>query len=170
MKALINYFFNLCLLRAKPQDLPASQALLVVISIFNILVGLLLIGDMRPRFTLALFESLFDTMLMLGVLWLMLTLRNLQARFLQTATALVGSGLLLGLIALPLFVLSGSGQTESDPSLVSLLLFALVMWSMVVLGHILRHTFNLPMPLAIGFGLLYTFFSYAVMANIFQVS
>lgn len=170
MKALINYFFDLCLLRTSPQDLPASQALLVLTLICNVIVGLLLIGDTRPHPALALLESLLDTLLMLGMLWLMLSLRSLQARFIQTATALMGSGLLLGLIALPLLVLSGDGQAESAPNLANLLLLILVIWSMAVLGHILRHTFNLPPAIAIAFGLLYTFFSYAVMANIFQVS
>lgn len=170
MKALTNYFFDLCLLRANPQDLPASQTLLTLTFIFNVLVGVLLIGDVRPHPALALLESLFDAVLMLGLLGVMLFLRGQQARFQQTATALMGSGLLLGLVALPLLVLAGNGQAGGEPNLASLLLLMLVMWSMVVLGHILRHAFTLPMPLAIGFGLLYTIFSYAVMATIFQVN
>jgi len=168
LKALINYFFDLCLLRVKPQDLPASQALLSITFICNVLAGLLLIGDVRPDPAIALLESFLGALLLLGTLWVMLTLRNMGARFTQSATALMGSGLLLSLIALPLLVLADSSQNE--PNLAGVLLLLLVMWSIVILGHIVRHTFTLSLSIAIGFSLLYTFFSYAVMANFFQVS
>ncbi|MCF6283448.1 MAG: hypothetical protein L3J28_14805 [Candidatus Polarisedimenticolaceae bacterium] len=167
MKALINYFFDLCLLRVKPQDLPASQALLSITFILNVLVGLLLIGDVRPHPAAALLESFIGASLLLITLKGMLYLRQIEARFIQSATALMGSGLILSLIALPLLVLAGNG---GEPTLAGTLLLLLVMWSIIILAHILRHTFTLPLPLAISFGLLYTFFSYAVMANIFQVS
>ncbi len=168
MKALINYFFDLCLLRVNPQDLPASQALLSITFICNVLVGLLLIGDVRPHPIAALFESFLGATLLLGTLWLMLSLRKMRGRFTQSATALMGSGLLLSLIALPLLVLADNSQNE--PNLAGVLLLLLVMWSLIVLGHIVRHTFTLPLSSAIGVSLLYTIFSYIVMANIFQVS
>jgi hypothetical protein len=168
LKALINYFFDLCLLRANPQDMPASQALLSITFICNVLAGLLLIGDVRPHPATALFESFLGATLLLSTLWVMLSLSKMRARFTQSATALMGSGLLLSLIALPLLVLAGSSQSE--PNLAGVLLLLLVMWSIIVLGHIVRHTFTLPLSAAIGVSLLYTIFSYIVMANIFQVN
>lgn len=167
MKALVNYFFDLCLLRAKPQDLSASHALLTIMFILNVLAGLLLIGDVRPHPAAALLESFLGACLLLVTLKGMLYLRQIDARFIQSATAMMGSGLMLSLIALPLLVLAGSGE---EATLAGALLLLLVMWSIIVFAHILRHTFTLPLSLAIGFGLLYTFFSYVVMTTIFQVS
>ena len=170
MKALVNHFIDLCLLRAKPQDLPASQALFMLTFLINAVVGLMLIGDARSHPLLALLESVTEAIMMLVLLRFFLQLRQLQARFLQTAAALMGSGLMLGLVALPLLVLAGRGGPEGDPGLAGMMLLMLVMWSMVVLGHILRHAFEIPLFLAVGLGVLYTLFSYTVMTNLFQVS
>ncbi len=82
----------------------------------------------------------------------------------------MGSGLLLSLVALPLLVLAGNSGGETLPDLAGALLLLLVVWSMIVLSHIVRHTFTIPLSLALGLSILYTFFSYAVMANIFQVT
>jgi len=170
LKALTNYFFDLCLLRAKPQDLPASSLLLSLTFILNVLAGLLLIGDVRSNLVIALFESISGAVLLLGSLWGLLLLRGMHARFTQSATALMGSGLLLSLVALPLLVLASSSDGETLPDLAGALLLLLVIWSMIVLSHIMRHTFAISFSLALSLSILYTLFSYAVMANIFQVA
>ncbi len=169
MKALTNYFFDLCLLRSKPQDLPSSPVLLSLTFTLNVLAGLLLIGDVRPNPAIAFLESFTGALLLLGSLWVLLSLRGMRARFIQSATALMGSGFLFSLIALPLIVLANSGG-DTEPNLASTLLLLLVIWSIIVLSHIMRHTFTLPFSLALGLSVLYTLFSYAVMANIFQVT
>lgn len=168
MKALINYFFDLCLLRVKPQDLPASHSLLNLTFTLNVFAGLLLIGDVRPNPAIALLESFLGAVLLLSSLWVMLYWQKKATRFTQAATGMMGTGFLLSLIALPLLVLAGGEQGALN--IAGVLLLLLVIWSIVVLGYILQHTFDIPLSMAIAVGLLYTFISYTVMNILFQIN
>ncbi|MEN8167481.1 MAG: hypothetical protein ABFR65_08400 [Pseudomonadota bacterium] len=152
MKALLNYFVDLCLLRAGPQDLPSSKVLLILTTLANTAVGVVMIMDARGGGGNALAESGFEVALMLASLYLGLKLRRLLPRFYQVATALMGSGLLLGLLALPL--VRWSQRAESSEA--GLLLLVLFIWSMVVMGHILRHSFDIRFNLGLGVAVLYT--------------
>lgn len=168
MKVLLNYFVDLCLLRAAPQDLPDSSALVGLAFIANVLVGALLIVGARMGPMLSFLESLLEVALMLLVLRTGLTLRRRQARFDQTATAVMGSSSLIGLVALPLLNL-GTGEGEGS-ALGAILLLGLIVWSMVVLGHIIRHAFDLLLGQGIIIGVLYTLGSYMIVASIFPIN
>ncbi|RDH85426.1 MAG: hypothetical protein DIZ78_10795 [endosymbiont of Escarpia spicata] len=163
MKALLNFFVDLCLLRAAPQDLPASGVILAGTFLLNILVSLLMIVDARHGPGLALIESLFETFLMLTVLYLALRTRRLRGRFQQSATALMGSGLLLGLLALPLVAWSHRSESTEAGLL-------LIIWSIVVLGHIIRHTFGLTLNIGVALGVLYTMLAWSMVARLFPVT
>jgi len=165
MKTLLNHFVDLCLLRLGPQDLPFSIQLLVVTTALNVLVGVVMIVDVRTGVALALGESLFDAGLMLAVLHLGLRSQNRLARFVQAATALMGSGLLLGLLALPLI----SWSRSSDTAAAGLLLLTLIVWSMVVMGHILRHTFEIGLGIGVGLAFAYTLLSWNLTLILFPV-
>jgi hypothetical protein len=171
VNALINYFVDLCLLRATPQKLPASSALLKMSFAANLLVGaLLVVGEQMGPF-LAVAESLFELLLMLLVLQGGLRLSGHPERFVQTATAIMGSGALLGLIVLPLLGAGGAAQEDgSGGGLIGLLVLLLVIWSMLVLGHILRHAFDLKLAQGTVLGLLYTVLSYSLISSIFSLS
>ncbi len=169
MRALLNFFVDICLLRAKPQDLAASTAVLGLVAVLNVLVGFLLIVTARRQVLLALGESLLEVLLMLGVLNLALKLTDRAERFYQTASAILGSSALLGLVSLPLLGWSGAG--ESSPAEFSaLFLLLLVVWSLVVLGHILRHAFDVTLGQGVLLGVVYTFCSYAVVVFLFPIS
>jgi hypothetical protein len=165
MKTLLNHFVDLCLLRKGPQDMPFSSLLLVATGLLNVLVGVLMIVDVRNGVAGALGESLFDTGLMLTVLYFALQSQNRRARFVQAATALMGSGLLLGLLALPLI----SWSRNADSGEAGLLLLALIIWSMVVMGHILRHTFEVGLGIGIGLAFAYTLLSWNLTLILFPV-
>ncbi|HEC15982.1 MAG TPA: hypothetical protein ENI99_05335 [Sedimenticola sp.] len=160
MLALLNYFFDLCLLRARPQDIPASSVLLALTLAANLVVGMLVMADAYGGALRALFAGLVDNLLLLGLLWGLLYWKGRPARLNQAATALFGSGTLLGLIFVPLSSLAGPGQsgTAALAGLFSLLLLA---WSQFVMGHILRHTLEVPLTrgllLAVAFSILSVF-------------
>ena len=76
------------------------------------------------------------------------------------------SGLLLGLLSLPL--VSWNHRSQSAES--SLLLLLLIFWSILVLGHILRHAFSVPLNVGIAIGVAYTLFSWNLLALLFPVA
>ena len=168
MNALFNYFVNLCLLRAAPQDLPSSSALLGVVFVINALIGTLLMATTELGPGLALVESVFELGLMLGVLRIALFLRGHPARFNQSATAVMGSSILMSLLALPLLaggVASGGGTDAGGV----MLLLGMVVWSVVILGHILRYTFDLTPGQGVAVAALYSFASYQLTTSLFSI-
>jgi hypothetical protein len=166
LKALLNTAVELCLLRLGPQQLPASPILLQVSLILNLLVGVLVMMAAKEGLAEAVAESLFEVALMLGVLYMGLKSYDKLRRFNQTASALMISGLLLGLLSLPL--VSWNHRSQSAES--SLLLLLLIFWSILVLGHILRHAFSVPLTVGIAIGVAYTLFSWNLLALLFPVA
>lgn len=169
LKALLNYFVDLCLLRAAPQALPVSDALFALTFTANVLAGALLAVGVASGFGLSLIESLVEVVLALAVLRMALSLRGLSARFNQTASAMLGSSALLSLLALLLLTLgAGSGGESVSPA--DLALVILVVWSIVVLGHILRHAFELTLGQGVVVAFLYTFASYLLISPFFMAA
>ncbi len=171
VKALLWYFLDLCRLRATPQQLPASRALLLLVAGLSLLAGVLLLQVARVDATTAVLESGVDLGLMLGVLFVSLGALRRGSRFLQTATALLGSGALFALLAIPLQAMLPVDTAAADSSgLSGVLLVALVIWNMLVYGHILRHAFDVQLGFAVGLAVLYSLFSFLAMTQLFPMA
>ncbi len=159
MKLLFKLFFDICLLRAKPQDVPASNTLMLLTLLVALVSGVPTIighiGGLAP----ALMIGLIDVVLILVLLRIFLTLTGLSGRLLQTATALFGTGVIMNLLSIPVQILLDS-STESSVSqfIGALLYFALLVWSLVIMAHILRHSFKLQLSsgvlIAMGYFML----------------
>ena len=143
MYALLRVFIDICLLRTGPQSLPSSGFLFGLCLAAYALAGLLLaLHD--ASLLRAIGQILVDAVILLVLLYLLLRRRGLEPRFLQTAIATVGTGALLGLLALPVsYSVAGAAEAASgEAGLSSLLLLALMLWSMIVLGHIVREAIS----------------------------
>ncbi|WP_242519309.1 hypothetical protein [Halochromatium roseum] len=156
---IINFFIDLALLRRAPQDLPASPALLLLVLLVGLGAGSLLAITAGVDLGDGLLQSLLDLALTLGALSLALRLVERQQRFLQTATALVGVDTLITLLALLPVGMARPVDSESGLlALAGVLFLLLVVWSVLAVGHILRHAFSLSLlqgaAIAIGFDLL----------------
>ncbi|HEY5790811.1 MAG TPA: hypothetical protein VIX81_09310 [Gammaproteobacteria bacterium] len=165
---LIRLFFDLCLLRAKPQQVPASEVVFALALLAYLGVGVLVLapGEGLPR---ALGQALLDTALLLALLRLALQWRRHPARFQQAATALTGTGALLGLLLLPVLALGGGGEEAGQQAavLAFLLWTALFAWSLTVTGHILRHALELPLAGGVLCAVLYFAVSLAAVQAVF---
>lgn len=144
MQALILFFVELCALRRAPQDLPASPVLLALMMVGSLIVGWVVGLVAGLSLGLSLMQTLAELVLTLAALYLALSLVRHPGRFVQAATALLGAGLVIGVLAiLPLsFNPTGTQETELA-ALGALLLLVIFVWSLVVSGHILRHTFGI---------------------------
>lgn len=160
MEKLLKVFVDICLLRKGPQDLPASLFLLGVVVAAHWGLGVVFSLFTLPPFH-ALLGGLIGTLLLLGVVQGLLALHRKQPRLLQTATALAGAEVLLGLVALPFSAWVFWGESDRlVPSLISLLI---IVWSVVVASHILRHALSVSQPAAVLFALGYTLLSYTAV-------
>ncbi len=153
MRALFDLFLDICLLRRGPQDVPASAALLTaVLGAYGISSMLVLLVSSQAA--TAIIQALLDVGLLAALTYTLLNLSGYQARFVQTLTTLAGTGTLLGLIALPLVLwMSRTASDEGGSGAASLLFLLLLVWSIAVMSHVLRHALSTSRWV----GLLYTF-------------
>ena len=163
---LLNFFLDLCLLRRAPQDLPASQSLLVVVLIVNALVGIVLGIQTWAGAGTALAATALDIGVLLGLLWVALQVRSVTPRFTQSATALLGAGTLFTLLAMPLQPLL---DTPEEIEAGALLYLLLLIWVQLVYGHVLRHALNVSLVSGVALSLVYTFTSAVLIELLFPL-
>lgn len=168
MQALIQFFFELCLLRKAPQDLSASFALLGMTLVAEVLTGMIQANTMGQSLGLGLLQSLVSVALMLTPLYGALRLLDRLPRFQQTATALLGSGALLGFIAVVPMILMPHTDGKPASGGVAMLLLAVMAWSVLVTGHILRHTFEIRLGQGVFVAVAYYFFAISLMSELFS--
>ena len=134
---------DLCLLRGGPQDLPWSPGLLAALLIagtaLDVVVGNALDADGN-----ALARSLLASLVVFGLCWITLAMRDLRNRFVQAATALAATGIVFTLAQGGLLLLSGpfpESPASFTPAhtIVAWLLFAVLLWQIAVTAHIVRH-------------------------------
>ena len=167
MHALITLFVDLCLLRAKPQDLPSSKFLMLLCIGCYLLLGFAL-SIQEQGFSMAALTAMTDTGLLVGLIYLGLSIKNSLPRSLQTITALTGTGALFEFVSWPLVsFLQTLG--ESEGSSLWMILLALVLWNVTVIGNILRHAIEVPLWVGISIALLYIYISLQVMAVLFAL-
>jgi len=165
MAQLVRFWFELCLLRAAPQDISASRTVLGVSVCCYALVSVLvttLSSGFHDGVRVALLELLLLAIFAGGLLYLF----GRPARISQTLSALTGSGSLLGLPALLLVMVSGSGPV-TPPLATGWML--LLLWNLLVNAHILRHALSGSLAIGAGFSLLYDLLSLQVIGWLFPV-
>ena len=147
------------MLRAGPQDLPSSTFLLRVLLALNILVGTLASLPLSG-FDRAAMEVILDIVLLAILLYAGLQWRGLTGRFAQTFIALMGTGIIFGMLTMPVvYQLAAANAVNETAPVDALVWWGMVFWNITVFAHILRHGFNIHLgygfALAIGYILLF---------------
>lgn len=148
MGQLLSLLWDICRLRRGPQDLPHSPQLLLIVCAFILglqLVAAQLLGMDRDTIAPGVLSLVFK----FGVLYALLSLRGLSARFVQAALALICCALFFSVISLPITLMFGTppqspDQMTSQQLMLGMLALTIVIWKIVVDGHILRHSLNVP--------------------------
>jgi len=162
---------DLCLLRGGPQDLPWSPGLLVALlaagTALDVLVGNALDGDGN-----ALARSLLSSLVVLGLCWVALAMRDLRNRFVQTATALAATGIVFTLLQGGLLWLGGpfpdaAAALTPTQTIVGWLLFALLLWQIAVTAHIVRHAADMRPGFALVLAVTWFIASMALQGAVF---
>jgi hypothetical protein len=160
-------FFSICCFRSRPQDLPASRDLLVL-TLLAYAFSSFLLSLATQAVELAALSGLLDAVLLASITHIVLTLWRLPERWLQTTTALVGTGIIFSLLALPFSWLLAN-STDSDPLALLLFLFviSLLLWNIAVMAHIIRHALSSSFALAVLVALFYVWVITAVITSLF---
>ncbi len=160
MVQLLRAYIRICLLRLGPQDLPASPFLLQLAAVAMLLSGTLMLGLDLGAFTPALLGVLVDMVASAVLIYLGLRLAGKANRLVQALSAIYGTAAIFQLIAIPILLVIGDDPTQSPVGQLAVLLYlGLLMLSLTVLGHILRHALDTPLwsgvMLAIFYWLLF---------------
>lgn len=152
---LLKTLIGICLLRASPQDLPASRAGMLVALMVYAAVGVLGVVDVLT-FENAILATAVDTLLLAAVTHLVLQWRRLENRVTQTLTALAGCGALLSLLA---WGAAGLAREAFQPEWIWA---AFLVWYTLVFGHVLRHALSITLATGVAASLLYLILSISV--------
>ena len=166
MLQLFRYWLDLCLLRAAPQDGSASAFILGLALTCYVMVSVLVLTisyGMKSGAQLAF----LDLLVMAVFVLVMLYLSGKTARIVQTLSALAGAGTLLGLLALPLVLMTGPASSEvTVPFALTLVWLLLSFWNLVVSAHIIRHALSTSLAIGVAMALLYVLISMQFAATI----
>lgn len=170
MLKLVNAFVDICLFRLGPQQLPHSVPLLGMVILADSVIGIVFVSIGR-NINEAVPIVIISLGLVVLLLKLLLTVTNHQDRFVQTLTAIAGTGFLFSLVAGP--VLSWAyhlREINDDNGLQVLLYYFIAFWNIGVLGHILRHAVSMMLPVGIGLAILHVFINKVVISGLFPMA
>ena len=152
MFALLNRFFDLVMMRLPPQAFPASRFLfgLVVVAFFAAaLTSNLLVSD-DIFYTVK--RALLSVLNLCAGAALILMLANRRARWLQTATALLGGETVLIVFMLPVLI---AYAMDISNVFIAISQWLLIIWELVFLGHVYRNALDSGMGAGIAIALIY---------------
>lgn len=168
MRTVLWKLLEICLLRAGPQDLPGASLFMLMMLTGYFLVDLL-IAQLSFSFGNAVGVSVLDVLLLAAFTQLLLRSMSKLERFNQTLAAMAGTGQLLGMVALPLIHGLNLAQAAGEPATgFALLWLGVLVWSLLVLGHILRHALAVSLMMGVGFGVLYSLLSAMIVRAVFS--
>jgi len=139
---LFRTYFDICLFRKRPQDIPAARELFWVILLGYALISSILSYPTQTVF-IAVATGLIEAAMLLLITYIFLYLRSVPERWLQTSTALAATGVIFSLIAFPLFYLRVYAQSgPAIQSLIGMLIICLILWNISVMTHILKNALS----------------------------
>jgi hypothetical protein len=163
MRAYINPFLDLMLLRGGPQNIPESRFLFRLTFSLTFMLALAQGAFIfEPLKNLAF--NLFDTALLLLFVHFLLRFGGVLPRFRQTMTAMFGIGIMFRLLVLPPYVfIQAYPQDWSNPLFILciLLVLGLLICQVFVMGHIFRHALTCTMTAGV-----LTAMGYVVVNNV----
>lgn len=169
MTSLLRVLIDILLLRRGPQALPAAPALAGLCAAAYALSGFVSLLGSGPSLQVVLAQTVLDLMLLTAFTHLLLLAFGKSARFLQTWTALTGTGTLFALMVIPLtWLFAQNGGTDVAP-IGSYLYLGLVLWSIAVMAQVLMHALSTSRLIAIGWSLGYFTLSVVAMTFLFPL-
>ena len=135
----LKVYFDIVLWRRGPQDLPASSLLLWIAAAAYVAVSIVQLATLHEPASAWFVFVVLDPILLAGGTWLLLRLYRHPERFVQTASAVLGTGAVLGLVVyLPLQGLLSLLRVAPDSNTAGFAALSLVVMFALVTGRILQ--------------------------------
>ncbi len=166
---LIRAFLDICLFRRGPQDLPASAFLLYLTLVTHTVSGFLLSLGGHSAGTAAL-AGITDTALLALLTLSLLYINGRGMRVPQTLSALAGCGTVIGILALiPSYWMFSAQARNGDQTVPVVLLLVLIVWSLIVMGHIIRYALSTRMFVGVLVAVIFYWIALTVQNALFPL-
>jgi len=149
LKNIAVLFFQIATFKTRPQDLPASDQVLIVAIALSLLVGLLRYLIVGAEYY-SIFRVIIELVVPGALIYLLLLFFKLPNRFGQTFASVAGSGAIIYAIALPVFPSFHAAAEESQYGLSVYIIILLDLWSVAVLAFILKHAVDVGLATGIS--------------------
>ena len=170
MLAYVQTLLNVALRKKGPEDLPDSRFLLgltfVVYLLLQVPLGWIAYGPSDVMVS-TIVVSVF---LVISGLWVLLVLTGHRSRYRQSLTAMLGTSALLSALSIPFSLWRDITMNyESGVALPSTIIFAILVWSLVIDGHIISRaiskSFGIGLMIAVAFFFLHTAVLFELMPD-----
>ena len=163
-------FVEIALHRRGPEDLPASGFLLWLLAVVYGFTSFSAAQIIEP-WPRAAAMVVFDMGLYMAFLWVLLALFGRVPRYCQTVSALLGSGILLTLLSIPILMFGGFANYENTaPTFATLLFFLVIIWSIDIAGFVVSRALPVSYVAGVLIVLGYTFGSASLGRLLFPVA
>jgi hypothetical protein len=173
MQSLFRLYYDIALWRRGPRDVPASIPLLAFVALLNFVVSVVQARFAYPDEGLegSLLRAAADLALSVVFFWIVLALGRRAHRYVQTLSALLGTGTLLALPMLAL-LLVGLQVPKGSPLgfLVSFAALPLLIWALFVVGHVVRSALEAPLLTGMAVATTYFVVGYVLLVQLFPGS
>ncbi|TVS17306.1 MAG: hypothetical protein EA417_07255 [Gammaproteobacteria bacterium] len=151
MQPIFMLFWNLCLLRTGPEQMPTAGIFVALVVAANLVLSTLtaLSAPMEPTFLQAASIPVVAAAVLAGASWLVLRAKELAHRFTATFTALMGADTIMTALSWPLLIMaspSPDGPSTGFDWVLILAQLALVFWWVTVAGFVFARALSVRMP------------------------
>lgn len=158
MLVYVQALINIALRRLGPEDLPDSGFLLGLTLAAYLLLQVPLAWIAYGPTTEIVTTIAVVALLRVVFMWALLQLTGLQSRFRQALTALLGTSALLSLLSIPFSIWrEATIAVQPSTALPSISILAIMLWSLVIDGHILARTLSKPFAVGLMVAVAYFF-------------
>lgn len=167
MSPVVEIFRNILLLRRGPQDLPYSTQLLGIVAAICVAVQLPIAWMRDIGAGTVLISAALWLAFSLGLLRLLLVLRDKSSRFVQSATAFLGCNAAFNVIGIPIALLVGTPpqtpeQMTGAQVLAGLISLPLLIWKVAVDAHVFRHSLDISFGGGVAVALMWILAAFAL--------
>lgn len=164
MLVYVRALFGIAIRKLGPEDLPDSGFLLgltlVAYLVLQVPLALVAYGPSN-----AIVPSIgASALLLIAFLWVLLALNGYRSRYRQTLTALLGTSALLSLLSIPFSMWrQATHEFQAASALPSIIIFAIMLWSLAIDGHILSRALSRPFVIGLLVSIAYFFLHTSVL-------
>ena len=170
LNRLLVLFLEISLLRKGPQDVPSSAFLVLSTAVLGLLSGVVVLSDSFAGPGGALGAQLLDLVLLTTFVYIGLQITGRLGRLYQALAAFFGCGVLINIATLLAIALSGPVEEGALTGVGAMLHVFIMIWALVVIAHILRHTFEIAFMGGVALAVAYFLLVNSLVQQLFVVN